>query len=933
MSGTLSSKSVGIVAAIAVLAAAGLLLLVEPGPDQPDGSGLQDAGAESESAVEAITPSVGAERDTMQFAPDARPPGESPEAERTRVDGNAAGTLAGRVVDRNGSPLPGAVVTAHTGRPLFQRFDRPDQPERPERPTGVTDPAGRFRISDLSPLERYHLRATLPGFAPEVRSEFAVWSGRTTGVGDLTLANGAIVSGRLVDESGQGIAEAAIQAVFETGEARARSDRTGAFLLADLVAGFIRIRARAEGHMPLEGLTEHRLLLEEGEVRDGLELVMNRAGTIRGQIVSESGVPILGAYVHAYPQTGDSEKSRFSDVTRSDASGSFVMDQVAAGVAHRLTIRHPGYSPAKRERIFADTAPLQVTLHSRPSILVAAVDAITGTPITPDRARFVGADGTELSHARVGSEPGNPHTVRIAYGDPGSYALELFARGYQPAATPVLTTDGRSSYGPFSVPMAAIVLPRAPFVVQIVHGETDRPVPGARIATYVNRAGAQFAIHHGVVTGVPHQNHDIKGETDADGRFTLPKRPADGIILDVLAPGLGRARARVGSLPATSAVRPAVIRLETGGALRGTVFGLDGEPARDWPVVAESPGLAVFQARTDSDGRYRLSPLPAGPYLLAPGNPYARVRSSLSAGADDRQRARPRSRAMVVAGQTGVVDLAITALGASLTGRVTLNGEGRMSLRVALAPDGELEDHSRATTTEAWTGERGDFAFIAIDPGVYLLSVQASSGNPLLERPVTLVGGRNPDLHLDVQTGGIRGDVLSARDGTPITAQVAAHHPGRDGGESRAGFARTASDGSFLIPDLPAGRYRVAARSARYGTLSRSLEVTAGRVTRHRFLFDEPGRAETRLTGPEVPSVPLRVSIHFADGGSVARGWRKPDPDSNAILIEPLAAGRYRVELLEPASQERAEHHGSASFEVRTGETSRISVTMQPVER
>ena len=74
------------------------------------------------------------------------------------------GAIAGRVVDTDGEPLPGATVELRRG------------PASPEPRLEVTDLEGRYRISGLPP-GTYSVLISLPGFGRVVRSGVEVGTG------------------------------------------------------------------------------------------------------------------------------------------------------------------------------------------------------------------------------------------------------------------------------------------------------------------------------------------------------------------------------------------------------------------------------------------------------------------------------------------------------------------------------------------------------------------------------------------------------------------------------------------------------------------------------------------------------------------------------------------------------------------------------------
>ena len=90
------------------------------------------------------------------------------------------GTIAGRVLDAAGDPLPGVTVELLGSAPGETRLE-------------VTDREGRYRIDDLPPGS-YAVWFTLPGFHLVVRDRVV-----DVGAGLVTMADAEMVIGRLED--------------------------------------------------------------------------------------------------------------------------------------------------------------------------------------------------------------------------------------------------------------------------------------------------------------------------------------------------------------------------------------------------------------------------------------------------------------------------------------------------------------------------------------------------------------------------------------------------------------------------------------------------------------------------------------------------------------------------------------------------------------
>lgn len=130
-----------------------------------------------------------------------------------------------------------------------------------------------------------------------------------------------------------------------------------------------------------------------------------------------------------------------------------------------------------------------------------------------------------------------------------------------------------------------------------------RPIPGARLTLSLRRSASEM------------RRWDI-GTTDAEGRCTVDDlgEGEPNYVLSATFP----ADFRPIVAPLTPGGAPLELRAERGRVLEGRVV----EAVTGWPIpgldlFARPPGAQVdSEARTDADGRFRLSTLPDGPILL-----------------------------------------------------------------------------------------------------------------------------------------------------------------------------------------------------------------------------------------------------------------------------------------------------------------------------
>ena len=172
--------------------------------------------------------------------------------------------VSGRVVDDKGQPMaavqvfamslvgghdewvvvPGALPLAAEAAALpVGQLSRPGGMR-----AGATDGSGRFTIDGLSP-GRARIEILHPGKLPLRHAPVFLVPGEARDVGDLTVSTGATLAGKVVDEQGQGVEGAVVEAKLAGRSARAplrgTSDPKGEFFLRVLL-GEYQLTAQTE---------------------------------------------------------------------------------------------------------------------------------------------------------------------------------------------------------------------------------------------------------------------------------------------------------------------------------------------------------------------------------------------------------------------------------------------------------------------------------------------------------------------------------------------------------------------------------------------------------------------------------------------------------------------------------------------------------------
>lgn len=270
------------------------------------------------------------------------------------------GSIAGMVVDTQGKPIRGAVVTNHGNTP------------QPHQQT-TTDAEGRFVLHDLAKsYVGYEIRVAAEDYAPEL-IEVKPGSVETPGNVTVTLEPGHTLRGRIVTEDGLPAKGATIAVrsgvyVSELGETITTGD-SGEFFLKSL-PGEIRL------DVGLKGYASRHSAPVTLDGADPVTITLERPGIILGRVTdAESRKPVpqfrirLGFSKDRQPDDAwGTYSSKWSDpgVTFESKTGEFVIEELAQRFPVEMIVEADGYRRLVIPRAVAlktdDAAPLELAL-------------------------------------------------------------------------------------------------------------------------------------------------------------------------------------------------------------------------------------------------------------------------------------------------------------------------------------------------------------------------------------------------------------------------------------------------------------------------------------------------------------------------------------------------------------------------------------------
>jgi len=508
-----------------------------------------------------------------------------------------------RFVDEAGLPVAGVRVTAL---------------ERDERAREVSGADGRveFAVHRALPQPRgwsQEFRAERAGFAT-VSLTATLTEGAAAHLGDVVLAPGSVVYGRVVTPDGRGVAGALVRT--STAPAPEREDDSerelrygpegwdgptvasnddGSFALAGVPPGPQRLWAKAAGTRFAQS-AEFTVVL--GEDMYGVDLTLepwHRADHIRGRVVGPDGEPVGGAGI-AYSMRG--EGRGFSSSLSADAGGTFELLIPYSG-AYRFTASDP-------EKRWADGVARDVRPGAEIVIELAEIHwievtaaTLDGEPIERFAVKVENVDGTYAHWDPLGDRPGG--TARMS-APPEEFQVTLEAPGYASAS--------RGPFGSGAVPdRLDFTLERAPCLIGRVLA-SGKPIAGARVELRDSHRTTDV-----VCNGFPilMESHGSASDTSGeDGSFELPIAESGEFF--VYAKADGWVGVFTGPLRLEAGMAPAAIELSLaeGGTIEGRVLVAEGKQAAGVIVGAScGDGLGRTQ-RAGPGGSFRFEGLTPG---------------------------------------------------------------------------------------------------------------------------------------------------------------------------------------------------------------------------------------------------------------------------------------------------------------------------------
>ena len=291
-----------------------------------------------------------------------------------------------RVSKTGTARLRGRVIAAETGGPVRRAQVRISGQDIGSK-TAITDADGRFEFRDL-PGGRFNVSATKSGFVTvqygqlrpfESGKAIDLVDGQVMDKADIAMPRGGVISGRLIDEFGDPIADAVVNAMRSawsggrrrlqpTGRTSMTND-LGQFRIYGLSPGDYYVSATfrggdmmamemamaatmgggamggpsgsapSSGYAPTyypgtpNGAEAQKIAVAAGQEAQNTDfaLLPVKLAKISGTVISSEGKPVEGSMINAQPRSGDAAGMMMAGAARTDKNGNFTLSNVAPG--------------------------------------------------------------------------------------------------------------------------------------------------------------------------------------------------------------------------------------------------------------------------------------------------------------------------------------------------------------------------------------------------------------------------------------------------------------------------------------------------------------------------------------------------------------------------------------------------------------------------
>jgi len=768
----------------------------------------------STGAIAPIRPAPDQTAGAQETTPAAVPPREAREVP-PRVRSNFVGEskpiasnepaieFEGRVLTEEGAPAAGARITAAAV------FHSPAV-----RIRATADEAGKFRVL-LPKLENYKsyllaVRWRDQGAdvfeAIDASGQIAKIQGQRLPPTTVRLQRQGTLRGRLLQaEDDRPLANARL--FLDTGEVLT-TDESGGFEVAGLPMKDHSLIPVARGRV-----RQYVLFDTTNQPQAELELRLPRGATVRGHVLDEQGRPIPGAYLQRGSSGNSLTLNGWEELCQTD--GSFEYSGLSPErLFYSLDAWAPGHSSSSvnvQVRSVDEVSEQQITLTKEPATNATPAPTTASARPIPDAVESPAQSAEGVADVSAAASPRKTITGKVRDPDGQAVAGAKVRWGLVPEDQSVedTTTDAEGNYSLANVPNreGAAVLVMAPgYAVQCaplspasnvtdvtlsrgvtvqgaVTNESGMPIAGVKVLPGVS------GFEPGVIDRF--WLTELETVTNDQGKFEIAGAPVVNATFDFLKPGYDEQR---GVLLVPN-VETNIVKLEAGGAAKGTVVDQHGAPVRNFNIRLTSPrnrrpnerlggysaGFNWYGASfTDPAGKFLMTEVRAGAPLRlvvsSPGVGRAIVERLLAAPLDELEKAESPTIRLepfdplkvhvvsaetgqpIAAARVGLMEDELRATGSFSWGhddlwmtRTWTDADGRSVFAEPEAKDGTLivTAPGYARQRVSWPGDAREIE-VKLAPGCELSGTVVAEGKPLAEGYVSLRTAQNDGFSLSL---------------------------------------------------------------------------------------------------------------------------------------------------------------------------------------
>ncbi len=579
----------------------------------------------------------------------------------------------------------------------------------------------------------------------------------------------AELSGRVIDEHGNGVAGAAVTATEYFSPRTTTTNARGWFTFSVQPGTFV-VEARQGGRV---GTLEAPVVVSYEEVRTEPLVIRLGAGLVlAGTVRDHRGTPLADLALTIEQQPSSSEiwrTSRYDDPVRTDRQGRYQLEALLPG-GYAVSAHAPGHGWSRiAVQLAASRHDVDLVLTKEAVVVgevVGADDELAIASISAEVAR----DGQHYPVGGMSTAIGG--AFELGGLPPGAITISARAKNSTATAEVTLQAGERKR--------VTLRLEAAAAVAGIVLDEARRPIEGAEVST----------------------DRGATRRTGADGRFRFDHPGRAPITLTVRAEGHHEHLEFLDHHPDRDLANLEIVLPDPRRTLRGRVVMADGTPVWDAHVtvfVVESTEMLRTE-NTDPEGNFAITGVPTGRCSVMVGKPNLPTVHQ-PAACDD---------------QKLVIKLPAPA---TIRG-VVVDARGLPVVRYTLVhhhygPEGD--QLVAPPQAQSITSDAGSFRLVGVGPGVHVVRIETPDDRVGSSERIPIKGGEDRSTRIALEASAtLKGVVIDYASRRPIAgALVYASHD-----------TSTEADGTFALRGLQRGKLTLQVRKEGYVSDWRTLDLS-----------------------------------------------------------------------------------------------------------